>query len=131
MTARARTFAAFGAYLCLLTQVMGLLHVLVVRHATCPSHGEIVHGAAPAVAPTPSAADTTVSAAPVADEESDDHCLYVATRRELAGLASGGLAAVSAAATPDVRAPVLPPLIHVPGALVRLAPKTSPPIRAV
>jgi len=36
MTARARWIAAFGAYLCLATHLVGVLHVLVVQHATCP-----------------------------------------------------------------------------------------------
>jgi hypothetical protein len=133
MTARARAFASFGAYLCLLTHLTGLLHVLVVRHATCPDHGELIHGRAPVVAQAPQALDAVVTEAPAdAAEEADEHCLFVATRRrEMAGLAAAPLAAAVAVA-PSV-APPLPllPDVRAPRALLRLAPKTSPPLAAV
>src|SRR6185436_16560587 len=103
MTARARTLAVFGAYLCLATHLMGVLHVLVVRHATCPGHGELVHGVAPAVDHTPPPAGKSARAAVEAGEELDEHCLLLATRRrELAGLTP---AATSIVHTPRAAAP--------------------------
>jgi hypothetical protein len=58
MTSRARALTALGAYLCLSAQLLGVVHSVVVRHATCPGHGEITHGVVaaarpPAVAPRP------------------------------------------------------------------------------
>lgn len=135
MTARARAFAVVGAYLCLLTQAVGLLHVLVVRHATCPDHGELVHGRPHVVARAPEAGVVTQAAVseapPAATEEGDDHCLFVATRRrEMAGLTAAP--AVTAILVEDASAALvdLPVSVHAPRALLHLAPKTSPPIHA-
>jgi hypothetical protein len=133
MTARARAFAAFGAYLCLATHLAGIVHVLVVRHATCPSHGEMVHGAAPVASHVvPVGEDVTAKGVlPEAEEEGDDHCLFVATRRrELAGLAPSTAMVVRAFGTAAVD--TLPALAVVaPRPILRLAPKTSPPCAAV
>jgi hypothetical protein len=124
MTSRARALTALGAYFCLAAQAVGLLHVLVVRHATCPSHGELVHGAAVA---TPRAADDTVQAPPAAGEDVDDHCLALANRRrDLAALTP----VLEQLPAPEVHPRALPPapaaaLAALP--LLRLAPKTSPP----
>jgi hypothetical protein len=128
MTARARILAAFGAYLCLTAHLVGVVHVLVVRHATCPDHGEVVHGEAPALVEAPPPLGPTARAAAREEaEEADEHCLLMATRRrELAGLAP--------AATPALSAPLVtrldsPPAVvtATPHAILRLAPKTSPP----
>jgi hypothetical protein len=133
MTARARAVAAIGAYLCLATQLVGLLHVLLVRHATCPDHGEIVHGAAPVAAHASVLAELAIAPAPAdtADDE-DEHCLFVATRRrENAGLAPAAqpVARIEASAATSLRAP--PRLLIVAPTLYRIAPKTSPPSAAV
>jgi hypothetical protein len=128
MTARARLLLAIGAYVCLATHLMAMLHVVVVRHGTCPDHGELVHGAAPvvvaAVVPTDrTARDATREAA----EEPDEHCLLLATRRrELAALAPGNHPLLLAPA-PDTRdfLPIIAP--PPPRALLLIAPKTSPP----
>jgi hypothetical protein len=127
MTARARWIAAFGAYLCLATHLVGVLHVLVVRHATCPGHGEVVHGAAPVVAEVPVLPGRVARNAPEPAEEADEHCLLMATRRrELAGLAPAPQPAVRApAALPLDSSPVVAAV--TPRALLRFAPKTSPP----
>jgi hypothetical protein len=126
MTSRARALTALGAYFCLAAQAVGLLHVLVVRHATCPSHGELVHGAAVATSRAP---DDTVQA-PAAGEDVDDHCLVLANRRRDLALLTPVLEALPA---PEVHPRALPPvtaaaLVALP--LLRLAPKTSPPASA-
>jgi hypothetical protein len=128
MIARARALAALGAYLCLATHVVGILHVLTVRHATCPDHGEVIHGDSAVVAEAPvlpgkAARDATRAEA----EETDEHCLLMATRRrELAGLAPGHVPALFAPTASALEAtPVLATV--TPRALLRLAPKTSPP----
>ena len=128
MTARARLFAAFGAYLCLATHLVGVLHVLVVRHATCPDHGEVVHGDEPVVADTPTlpghvARDATRQLA----EETDEHCLLMTTRRrEVTAPPSGYQIVLFTPATSTLEAS--PAVAAAPaGALLRFAPKTSPP----
>jgi len=128
MTARARLFAAFGAYLCLATHLMGVLHVLVVRHATCPDHGEVVHGEEPVPAETstlPGQAARDATRDP--DEEADDHCLLMATRRrEVAPPPPGHqlilFSPVISTLETSAAAAAAPA-----GALLRFAPKTSPP----
>ena len=130
MTARARALAVFGAYLCLATHLVGVLHVLVVRHATCPGHGEMVHGGVPAAAPTPPPAGDVIRGAVEVAEELDEHCLLVATRRrEMAGLVPAPQAIAHAPSVSRLEAP--PALAAVtPRALLRFAPKTSPPVAA-
>jgi len=131
MTARARLLVAIGAYVCLATHLAGMLHILVVRHATCPDHGEVVHGPAPAVVevalpPGPSARNATREPA----EESDEHCLMVATRRrDMAALAPGHQVVAQAPATATLDAPATIAAAP-PRALLRVAPKTSPPAAA-
>jgi hypothetical protein len=127
MRRRARIFTAFGAYLCLATHLAAILHVLVVRHATCPGHGEVVHGELPALSEAPlPAGQAAVDATPEA-AEADEHCLLVATRRrELAGLVTIQQPVVLAPAATSIDSPPVLPAAP-PQALLRLAPKTSPP----
>jgi len=128
---------AFGAYLCLATHFVGVLHVLVVRHATCPSHGEIIHGGAAsanarlAATAAPVAPGASVrAAAPESGEDLDEHCLFVATRRrEMAGLAPARGAVLRTAPISAVDAPPSIAAVTV-RTIFRLAPKTSPPIAA-
>jgi hypothetical protein len=122
--------AVFGAYLCLATHLAGVLHVLVVRHATCPGHGELVHGGAPAATPAPPPEGKVARGVTQSSEELDDHCLLMATRRrEMAALTSALHSIVPA---PSVTASAPPPALAVvtPRALLLLAPKTSPPLAA-
>ena len=121
-------FATFGAYLCLATHLAGVLHVLVVRHATCPGHGEIVHGAAPVVAEVSVSRERVArDATQEAAEEADEHCLLMATRRrEMAGLAPAPQPVVRAPAAVPVDSPPAVAAVS-PRALLRFAPKTSPP----
>lgn len=134
MTARARAFVALGAHLCLAAHLAGLLHVVLVRHATCPSHGEMVHGDVIAVSAAPAGDDSrrSVSDHPVkGPEEPDDHCLYLATRRQdLAALSPGSTSAILPASAVAPSAPAPAHAFVDPSALLRLAPKTSPPAAA-
>jgi hypothetical protein len=112
---------------------MAFAHLVLVRHATCIEHQEMVH------ASTPSPADAALQArraelaaaeaAPVEDRgHGDDHCLVVASRRRELATQDGGAwqaaplagltAALGAPPTSDQPPPV--PLLH-------LAPKSSPP----
>jgi hypothetical protein len=130
MTSRSRALTALGAYLCLSAQLIGVIHVLVVRHATCPDHGELTHRVATAAVTPPAQppADTARGAPPVVEHQ-DEHCLMLITRRrEMAGLTPGGaaLALLSPAAAVAAISPTPP--FPLPGAVLRLAPKTSPPL---
>src|SRR5262245_29042565 len=88
---RKRVTAAV-AYLSLAVHVCALAHVLVVRHATCPSHGEVVHGGAAAV-PGAEVAHQRADTPPDATATPDEHCLLVASgRRDDAALAPAGAA---------------------------------------
>jgi hypothetical protein len=130
MTARARALFALGAYLCLAAHLAGLVHVLVVRHATCPSHGEVVHGDLPEAPAVPSEG-ATFSGHPTAPADEDEHCLYLATRRrDLALLPAPAAALEPRLAEAAAPAPDAPPLVLSSAALLRLAPKTSPPAAA-
>src|SRR5689334_2905511 len=100
MTARARAMTVLGAYLCLATHLAGIVHVLVVRHATCPGHGEMVHGAAPVAARTPPPASKTVQGRAAESSEEDEHCLMLATRRR-------EMATLTPASQPAVQVPAV------------------------
>jgi hypothetical protein len=130
MTLRSRALTTLGAYLCLSAQLLGVLHVLVVRHATCPSHGELTHGV-PVVAVTPvePPADTAQGANPATVEHQDDHCLMMVTRRrEMAGLTpcAAALGTLPAPAAPLIAAREIPLVASL--SVLGLAPKTSPPL---
>jgi hypothetical protein len=128
MTPRARALSALGAYLCLSAQLLGLVHVLLVRHATCPSHGEVTHGVDASASHVDQPLALSVHNAGPTVEHRDEHCLlFVARRRDLAALSPTSASAL--APLPPVTAPavvgasaLLPTL-----AVLRLAPKTSPP----
>jgi hypothetical protein len=124
--------AVLGAYLCLATHLAGIVHVLVVRHATCPGHGEMVHGAAPVAVRTPLGPGKVARGVPAdAGEELDEHCLMLATRRrEMAALTPTPQPFIHVPAATRLEAPPVVAAV-TPRALLRLAPKTSPPVAAV
>jgi hypothetical protein len=129
MTWRARALSALGAYLCLGAQLLGVVHVLVVRHATCPEHGEVTHGVPAAASPPDEVLVVTVRRAGPTVEDLDEHCLLViARRRDLAGpspLLAAALEPLPPATVPPAAgASSLLPSVGV----LRLAPKTSPPL---
>jgi hypothetical protein len=130
---RASWLAVLVAPLCLIGQFSGIAHNLLVQHATCAEHGELVHtaglqqtdGVGSAVP-----ADAAVrGSAPgeAVEEHGHDHCLAVAHGRGHIGLQSAG-AAVSLDATPPALGSVTDgDAVAVSVALYRLAPKNSPP----
>jgi hypothetical protein len=130
MTLRSRALTALGAHLCLTAQLLGVLHVLVVRHATCPSHGELTHGVPAAAVPqAPRLTATARGATPAAIEDQDEHCLMVATRRrEMAGLTPVAALVMTVPAPPASPAVAADTPIVASVRVLRLAPKTSPPL---
>jgi hypothetical protein len=127
-----RTSAILLGILALLAQGTQLGHMLLVEHAICAEHGELVHGEA-----HPSTGSWAFEAAPgqsmalrpgfAADEaHAHEHCGTVSERRD----------AVAPAAQAVLRLTRLEPLVAPPPKLsphprprarLRLAPKTSPP----
>jgi hypothetical protein len=114
------------ALVLLLGHASGVAHLLLVEHARCPEHGELVHARTHPPSRLILAARTAVSAAPLVDGHADDHCLACATQSQSAG-------AARVAGRPVmlfVRAPLLAARdeANVPRQrLLSLAPKTSPP----
>jgi hypothetical protein len=127
-----RLLAAIAAYVALAAQLGGVAHLLVVRHETCPQHGEVVHGARGARASAAPAADASVRllAAEAAAEAADEHCLMLASRRrELSALVPGPVTLDLPDAVPAPPARAVD--VGSPVRRLRLAPKTSPPLLAV
>jgi hypothetical protein len=121
------------AVVCLLGPIVAQAHMLLVQHATCAEHGELVHldgvnGDSVGTDATASSDLTTVSSASLEDAKphGHDHCAAASARRIQAPVDRPQLnlpAAASATAAPfDLDAPSGAPV-----ALYRLAPKNSPP----
>jgi hypothetical protein len=114
-------------------QFLGTAHLLLVPHAVCPEHGELIHIDDAAVSGLRGAArhETLASAYRSAAEPTavdvHDHCLVSALRREQSALrkARGTLVPVwvSLPIAYVEHAVALPK----PGAVLLFAPKSSPP----
>jgi hypothetical protein len=114
-------------------QVLSLGHLLLVRHVTCPQHGDIIHAhSAELSSPVqsverPTSLPGAALAAPVAVDGDHDHC-QVCTE-------SNRRFAVLPPATPvlgDVTLAISTPRpdwdeVFAPIDLIRLCPKSSPP----
>ena len=119
--------------LLLAAQLLTLGHLLIVRHTICPEHGEAIHSGSPnetqALPLTNEGATSDPSSgsgAPPA-EHAHDHCLAQANTRERFAL----LPAADSMPGPLLLAPPRPSLAAVAAtpavAVLRLAPKNSPP----
>ncbi|HET6149364.1 MAG TPA: hypothetical protein VFH68_17640 [Polyangia bacterium] len=115
-------------------QASVIAHSMVVEHQRCREHGELVHrvlspgesaaGEAPAAHTDPRRARLTL--ATLTDGHGHDHCLSITDRRDSLRAPErpvGSLAAMTS--TPTAPAAVKARLAR--GALILLAPKTSPP----
>ena len=129
--------AAALAALCLLGPILGYAHLVVVAHARCAEHGELLHVAAndvesprveaddPAYAPAYEATLFSEQSEETASHD-HDHCLATSTRKADAPVGSTG---------PTLAASEPPPTLQLdgqpvdPSPLARyvLAPKNSPP----
>jgi hypothetical protein len=133
---RRRAWLGLTAALCVLAYAGGFAHLAIVQHARCPAHDELVHAVAPdaAQASEVSAPSPRATRAPTAERDGHEgHCLAVFLGRR------------SAAALDPSQAPgLVPPAPGAEGvacascavgaqavALLRLAPKTSPPAAAL
>ncbi len=105
-------------------------HAAQAAHVACAEHGELLEADAPAVNVEPGAESaTSLQAAPTAAEHAHVHCalLSLARERALPGVAAQ---AASVVGSPQAAPPRLSCAAHAPAiALIRLAPKSSPPAR--
>jgi hypothetical protein len=138
---RPGSLTAATAYLALAAHLCAIVHVVVVRHATCPTHGELVHEGGRAGASALTGEDDRAPAEPhkgirsddrASVESADEHCLVVATsRRDSAGLTAQTGAVLArmpqasgAVVDRDTASAVAFPLFLI-------APKNSPPRASV
>lgn len=132
-SSRASLIATVAIVACLIAQVGRVSHMLLVRHATCAEHGELVHldgKGKQATAIELSDACRVKGADGPAEPHAHDHCVVAGTRREERAVADP----VVAAGPPDAARGAclcaghgVPPHGRLP--VYRLAPKGSPPIR--
>jgi hypothetical protein len=133
-----RYLAACVAVLVVFTQFSSFAHMLLVRHATCPEHGELIHpdedGAAPAhhdaVASHDKSQGPSIESGPEsANGHGHDHCAVLAHRRDSTTLAAASNCPLPvpppALAGIDGHRQILTPASF---ALYLLAPKNSPPV---
>jgi hypothetical protein len=128
-------YLALGlALFALIGQLSSSAHLLLVRHAVCPEHGELIHAASSEPSRTehtkaPEAKASLVQASADADELTDGHghCSIAAQRRER-GVPNAASARVAASESIVARsAPAQQQVFAFGGALLLLAPKNSPP----
>jgi hypothetical protein len=131
-TSSRRGFAALLAALCVLGPILAQAHLVLVQHARCAEHGELLHLGATAPSESAVSSDSAtgsgVSAPRTDPSESHehDHCVIASGRKTQA---PAGSTAPLLSLSPPVRtvspnvagqlAPLLP--------LYILAPKNSPP----
>lgn len=111
----------------LAAQLSAFEHRLRVQHAVCAEHGEEIHvEAEPSRAQT--AAFDEVSPRAVAPEHGHDHCSALLARREDLALVAGPVVALPEGRTIERAArPARVASASSSVALLRLAPKNSPP----
>jgi len=124
----------FAASLCLLGQFSGVAHNLLVQHATCAEHGEIIHTAGDHTSAVGAGVDIAAEArvagsdaAESAEDHGHDHCLAAAHRRGHVGLKAVHAAVTADSAPKAIVAVEVGARESVSCALYRLAPKNSPP----
>lgn len=124
-----------ASYLLLAAQILSLAHLLVVRHVTCPEHGDVMHSGQPreTLSARPIVRDGLASRPATADEapqaeSGHDHCLVCSITQErfaLSPTVSTG-AESNALPIPFASRPGTGPFAPVP--VIALSPKNSPPL---
>lgn len=123
-------------------QASTIVHSMLVEHQRCREHGELVHrvlvgGEAAGVEAQRTSEPTSEQTsddlrrarllpAALAEGHGHDHCLSVSDRRDGLRPPERPTAAIAAAPSPPL-VPAAAPAPLAPGALILLAPKTSPP----
>ncbi len=115
--------------LVLVGQLSTLFHLALVRHVTCPQHGELVHATDDAAAISGARAGLQIRAVPPSvDHHGHDHCLISTSRREDSVGPAAARVFVPAAAAVSAVSRQDPAQSSRGVALLRLAPKSSPPV---
>jgi len=118
------------AALFLAAQLSTFGHLLFQRHVAC-AHGELIHvdesPAHPVVAPTEEPELAYRAGPNVASSHAHDHCLTCIAGRERLMSVSPASGLVLAPVSKDVAGAARGPCAPAPVALLRLAPKSSPP----
>ena len=127
-----RRFAALATGVLLLAgQLSSLAHFALVQHARCAEHGELVHaraeGAPVAAAPTATRGTSALTPAAAEEAHGHDHCVLGVARRSGALLPGRTTPTAPAPRPSGVAARSLATPAAPSVALLRLAPKSSPP----
>jgi hypothetical protein len=138
----ATPWVALGlAIVCVGGQLSGFAHLLLIRHATCSEHGELIHAdevgqggrhaterADPATKSSdePGAPAYVAGTADSTGAHGHDHCPIAAHQRHQSALA-GSSVVVSFEAHASRTAIVSQPAVRVPQLVLLFAPKNSPP----
>jgi len=112
------------------SQAAAFAHQVLVRHATCVEHGEVVDvGEVDEALPAGLPERTSARPANEADEDhAHGHCLALAQRREQFGLTAFQHSVGPVTAEHDATSPGADELPRAACAVYRLAPKNSPPV---
>ncbi len=128
--AQRQIFSFALAAMFLAAQVSSFTHELLVQHVTCAEHGELIHvdgSVAPAALPPLETSALTSALPGLTTGHGHEHCLACTARREqliLSGPSATLPGPVASKAVVGVARGSFSPL---PVALLRLAPKNSPP----
>lgn len=129
-----RYAAAALAALCLLGPILDYTHMLVVRHATCPEHGELIHvdeagtsagGHGDEV--RPGSPTVALQSSQDAESHQHDHCVVVLCRKVQAPLGSVAGAVLAPPLAASLQSIDQDAVARSPIAIYLLAPKNSPP----
>jgi hypothetical protein len=110
-------------------QLSTVVHSMAVEHERCLEHGELVHRVKAPSSARANAARASLGAMAASDGHGDDHCLSLASRRETLRAPDRPTAALVARPVASLSVPAARVLVEN-GALLRFAPKTSPPAPA-
>ncbi len=121
-----------ASFLLLAAQILTLGHLLVVRHVTCPEHGDIIHAGQPALHGQHSVDEDasgrrSIEGTVPRAESVHDHCFVCTSTHERFALLPPTRQATSSF---EVALPIPPPSESSPFApvdLIVLSPKNSPP----
>jgi hypothetical protein len=130
-----RVLTALVVWLSVGGHVSGLAHFALVSHHVCATHGEVEHGDdhahAPAVSELPPAEGAPAGAslsAVLGAEEEHDGCSVLARQKDSAALGADTAPALAPAPLAEAKTPRSDVARQRAGAVIALAPKTSPPV---
>ncbi len=112
-------------------QLAGVAHMALVRHVTCPEHGELLHAGDDETPSPPTPADGAAASFAALTEDSEsshghDHCAVAIQRRAETMPVSRVKVAHTVTRVTEAAKERAAPAMPL-GAIYRLAPKSSPP----